>query len=137
MKEIDLSNTPRPHYLKSGTVTTEDKNGFFSFRGEVLFPLSDTTIKDRGHVNVAHQMFAVWNLAHFAAREGFLYPHIRILSLSGSYFAETPVDIMLGLSAEVEILRKNNVDMKGCATAVLRNCGERISTIHVVFLATK
>jgi len=136
MRKIDLTNTPHPHYVRAGELT--NSGSILSFRGKVLFPSGDITLEDRGHVNVSHQMFAVWNVAHLAVREGLLYPNMRVLSQSGNYFVEVPIDTEVDLSTEVEILSKGKTRMKGTVSVTFRNGdGKILSTSLLVLVATK
>ncbi|MFA5829991.1 MAG: hypothetical protein WC843_05900 [Candidatus Gracilibacteria bacterium] len=60
-----LDGAPPPHYLNAETLTIEDtQDGGLRASGEVRFPSTDPTIGERGHVNMAHTLFAVWNVAH-------------------------------------------------------------------------
>lgn len=56
-----LRGTPRPHYL-FGEIHV-DENGL-GLRAKVKFPTTELSIADRGHVNIAHYLFAVWNASH-------------------------------------------------------------------------
>jgi hypothetical protein len=62
--EQALEGKPTPHYLTGEVEVSKDKH---TLRGTVIFPSSDETISSRGHVNVAHEAFAIWNGAHVLA----------------------------------------------------------------------
>jgi len=59
--EEALKGKPTPHYLIGEVEISKDLH---TLRGAVLFPSTDETISSRGHVNVAHEAFAIWNAAH-------------------------------------------------------------------------
>lgn len=61
LAEHALQNKPGPHYLSGEILVDADKRGLNAI---AIFPSSDRTIGDRGHVNVAHYLFGLWNAAH-------------------------------------------------------------------------
>ncbi len=138
MNNIDLKNTPRPHYLKSGEV--EVRKDRLLFNGKVVFPLNnknDPSLIDRDHVNVTHMLYSIWNVAHYAVKSGFLYPNMRVLSQSGNYFLEPTFDTEISIFVELEFLRSDDVSMKACLDASFRYQNELLSKNHIVFIATK
>lgn len=62
LAEEALRGKPGPHYLK-GEVIVTDKN----LDANAVFPSSDRSIGDRGHVNISHYLFGIWNAAHIYA----------------------------------------------------------------------
>lgn len=76
-----LHGKPHPHYLTGEMVISEDK---LSLEATAKFPSEDITIKERGHVNVAHYLFGVWNAAHALAEVNGLQ---NTLSLDGTWEA--------------------------------------------------
>ncbi len=62
--EEALQGKPRPHYLVGEVEVSEDLN---TLCGTAVFPSSDISVGDRGHVNVAHKEFAIWSGAHILA----------------------------------------------------------------------
>ncbi len=137
MKTIDLQGTPRPHFVRTGEINISGNKS--SFHGEVVFsPGDDVSLVDRDHVNVAHEMFAIWNAAYLAVRKGLLYPKMRVLSQSGSYFAETPLDTSLDLSVNMEIVHRDEKIIKGAISATfVDKDGKTLSMCQMVFLSTK
>ncbi len=137
MKKIILHGTPRPHYLQSGEFKKTSLSGF-TFRGKVLFnPEVDQSLVDRDHVNMTHQEFAIWNMAHTAAKRGLLFSNMRVVSNSGCYFKEIPMNHEVDLFVEVIILREDSLRMKGLTDVVFENEGKVLAKHQLVFVATK
>ena len=93
-----LRGRPGPHYLTGDVLVDANLLGL---RARALFPSTDSTIGDRGHVNVAHYLFGVWNAAHIlAVLNGFR----TTLSKSGVWSAhrvarpDTPMDLRVEIT---------------------------------------
>lgn len=132
MKQLNLQDTPRPHYVRNGEFKKRD-NGF-RFDGKVVFPSDDPTIADRGHVNVMHLFAAISNIGQLAAREELLLSNIRILSShSGRYHREAPPNQLIGVSAEAEYLLRDRNCMRCDAMVTFRHAEKVLSRITVEF----
>jgi len=59
-----LRGKPPPRYLVGEVVIDEDGLGL---EATALFPSEDKSIGDRGHVNTANYLFAMWSAAHILA----------------------------------------------------------------------
>ena len=81
MAKIDLTGTPRPHYLTE-VEFVEACHRLINVTGKCFFPLSDVSIADRmDHVNFMHHEAVAWNIAHLYAREHNLKMYGKYLTV--------------------------------------------------------
>lgn len=131
--KFNLSGTPRPHYLE--TVEELSPDGYL-LRGTVLFPSSDVTIGDRGHVNAAHHLLAGWNAAHMMCRQhGLRRPlalHTEVTSIRLT-LPDKPVNI----EATALIESSNGRRVKGLLTVEFSRSGKPLCRIITQFRAQR
>ncbi len=77
--------------------------------GKCVFPSSDPTIAARGHVNVAHLLFALWNISAVLTRVWKVKEVPRAYSFKGDGSANIPPDSEIDLIFEIGkiIIRKD------------------------------
>lgn len=64
-----LIGRPGPHYLTGEITIDHDLRGLDA---TAQFPITDPSIAGRGHVNIAHYLFGIWNGSHILiAQNGF------------------------------------------------------------------
>lgn len=85
--------------------------------GKCVFPSSDPTIATRGHVNVAHLLFTLWNMSAMLSRVWKIKEVPRAYSFKGDGNANIPPDSEVDIIFEIGkiIIRRNSA--YGYATA--------------------
>lgn len=77
-----MTTIPKPIYVDLDTLQVDGS----VVSGDVCFPLTDATIADReDHVNTAHMLLAVWNIAHWYNQH--IETNLRGIRVTGQHFS--------------------------------------------------
>lgn len=132
-----LEGLPRPHYL-TGRAKIKILGNSATFTGTALFPLNDPYIFDRkDHVNVAHTLFAIWNVGYLIGR--YLlgkeeYGKFRIGTLKkGRFFRtilpDTPISLSISFSG-----KKGSTRLRGNLQAVFTSNDKKLAEVECNFI---
>ncbi len=129
---VVLKKSPVPHYLIPETVVISDDAKRIS--GKMNFPSSETSVRDRGHVNVAHSMLAMWNCAHVLS---FLFfkgekKHLWCVEHTGKAYHVTPMDTDIDVSCTAVSDEKD--ETRGTFNAEFSLNGKTLQTVSAVFV---
>jgi len=128
-----LAEKPVPHYLTGEAIVSNDK---LSLEATAIFPSSDQSIGQRGHVNVAHYLFGAWNAAHVLAEiNGFE----DTLSIDGSWKAHkiSKPDQPMKLNFEIIDPVVKGRTVRGVLKAVYSVGGDVYAEFNSSFVALK
>lgn len=133
MERVDLSGTPRPHYLTEAEVLDNGRR----LTGTVLFPSSDPSIGDRvDHVNVAHHAFAAWNAAHVLSRHNAgARPLAKKVKIEAKRVtrADTPVQI----EAILDVTDERGKTLAGNYRVIFSDAKGVLAELTTEFMAVK
>lgn len=134
---VDLRSCPLPHYLKEVN-SLHFTNATILISGTLQFPSSDPTVGSREHVNIGNTFFAEWNIGHFCAQKGLLFPKLRVVKLlSGEYKKEIPPDESVGFSMMIIIERRSDEVMHGTAHIAFEVKKETYASSSIKFISRK